>query len=226
MFAFRAGLIAALLVLPAAAAGQSLTVPEDWTWRLDGEQRLVSGQEVAKGEWRYVQMPPGWHVTTTDRGAFLFPKDRVVSGRWGIEAELFLFPNPSDEPLGVVLEARDAEPAGSQQFRFLMRRDGSAAAVARHGDVDTMVVAWKSDTAVAGHKGGVVRYVLRVMHEAGTLAFSINGREMIAVPTGGREHVVVPGLRVGPGLNLHVSRFDLITPLAPPRPRKEPGSSP
>jgi hypothetical protein len=213
--------VLALLVLPLALTAQSVEAPDDWTWRLDGAQRVAGGQQVAPGEWRYVRMPPGWHVTTTDQGVFLFPKGRTIAGRWGIEVELFLFPDPSDSPLGIVIEGAESKPRESMHLRFLMRRDGGAALVARHGGVDSMLVGWKSDTAVKAHAGGVVKYVLRLTHEQEALAFTVNGREMVAMPTGGEEHVAIPGLRIGPGLNVHVARFDLITPLAPPRPRRE-----
>jgi hypothetical protein len=218
----RAAVVAAAFaaaLLPGALGAQGLTAPDDWTWRLDAPQREVTGQDVAPGEWRYVQMPPGWHITTTEQGAILFPKGRSVEGRWAIEAELFLFPDPSDAPLGIVVEAADA-PEGAMQLRFLMRRDGQAAVWARHGDVDSLLVPWHADTAVSGHPGaGVIKYVLRVTHEAETLAFAINGREMVAFPTHGEDHPALPGLRLGPGLNVHVSRFDLVTPLAPVRRR-------
>jgi hypothetical protein len=216
----RSGFLLGLCALvPAGVGAQEPERPAGWTWRLDGEQRMVSGQEVASGEWRYVTMAPGWHVTTTDQGASLFAGGKSLSGPWGIEAEIFLFPRPSDAPFGIILEDRDARPAGSRQLRFLMRRDGTAALVARHGGVDTMLVSWVADTAVKAHTGGVDKYLLRVMHENATLAFSVNGRDMLSLPTGGADHASVPGLRIGPGINLHVSRYDLITPLAPPRAR-------
>ncbi len=217
---FRPALGLALgAVLPVSLSAQGLSVPEDWTWRLDGPQRTAAGQEVAPGEWRYERMPPGWHITTTDQGVTLFPKGRTVHGRWAVEAELFLFQNPSDAPLGIVVETADSG-AHAGQLRFLLRRDGQASVVGRHGPVDSVLVPWRPDTALKPHPGGeVVRYVLRVTHESGVLAFAINGREMAAVRTGGMDPVVVPGLRVGSSLNVHVSRFDLVTPLAPPRVR-------
>lgn len=209
----------AFLVLPAALTAQETGAPPDWTWRLDGEQRLVTGEDLPAGSWRYVSMPPGWHVTTTEQGVSLFPKDRLVEGRFGVEAEVFLFPDPSDAPLGIVLEAADA-PEGSRQLRFLMRRDGATALVATHAGTDTTLVSWQADTTGLAHPGdGIVKYVLRVTHEAGALAFTVNGHETFAMPTAGEEHPTRPGLRLGPGLNAHVSRFDLITPLAPPRTR-------
>ena len=193
--------------------------PEGWTYRLDAPQSLRDTQDLAPGEWRYTRMPPGWHVTTTDAGVVLQPEGRTLHGRWGIEVELFLFPNPSDAPLGISLEPADLPP-GSVQLRFVMRRDGQAALIGLREGRDTLLAAWTADTAATPHGGGVDRYVLRLMHEANTLAFSINGHEMLALPTGGEDNVAIPGLRIGPGLNVHVSRYDLLTPLAPPRPRR------
>jgi hypothetical protein len=206
-----------LLSVPLALSAQDV-VPDDWTYRLDGSQAFAAGQEVQPGEWRYTRMAPGWHITTTEQGTTLLPKDRTVEGRWGIEVELFLFPDPSDAPFGVIVEAADT-PAGTMQLQFLTRRDGQAALVAQHGHEEALLVPWTADTGVTAHAGGVVKYILRVMHEEERLIFSINGREMFAQPTMGEDHRSIPGLRVGPGLNLHVSRFDLVTPLAPARTR-------
>lgn len=207
--------------LPAVLVAQGLEVPQDWSARLDAPQRAVTGQEVAAGEWRYVAMPPGWHVTTTEQGVVLLPRNRSVSGRWAIEAELFLFPNPGEASFGILLEpATSGSNAG--QLRFLMRRDGQAGVLSVSGARDSLLVPWRADTAVRAHPGaGVIRYTLRVSHEPGSLTFAINGREVAALPAGEPGRQLVPGLRVGPGLNLHVSRFDLVTPLAPARPARQ-----
>lgn len=193
--------------------------PDGWRYRLDGDQAFAAGQEVQPGEWRYTTMPPGWHITTTTHGVTVLPTaPRVLSGDWGVEVELFLFPDPSDAGFGIALEATSGE-ARAQQLHFLLRRDGQAALRARHAGGDTLLIGWTADTAATAHSGEVDRYVLRLMHQGETLAFSVNGREMLALPTGGADHGPIAGLRVGAGLNLHVSRFDLITPLAPPRQR-------
>jgi len=211
------------LSLPAVGSAQTeLPVPEDWTWRLEGTQQLVRGQDVPEGSWRFVEMAPGWHLTTTGQGAQLFPKERLVKGRWGVRVELFLFPNPSDGELGVVLDDPGASPAGARQLRFVMRRDGAAALLGRHEGRDTLLLPWKRDTAVAGHDGkSVTKYELELIHDGGWFAFLVNGREMLALP-GDSAHEARPGFSIGPGLNVHLSRYDLLTPLAPPRPRRGP----
>lgn len=208
-----------LLARPGTASAQA-DVPTDWIYRLDGPQRLVTGDSLRAGDWLYTRMPPGWHITTTQHGVTTVPRDVHVRDRWGIEVELFLFPDPSDQPLGIVVESNDPSgPDGGAIVRFLMRADGLVSAQARHGTEERVLVPWTRDSAVAPHAGGVERHVLRVVHESSTLAFSVDGHEVLAVPTGGANPRAVPGLRIGAGLNVHVSRFDVITPLAPPRPR-------
>jgi hypothetical protein len=211
MRAFRPLLTFAICAAPLAA--QEIDAPTDWIARLDAPQAVAEGQDVAAGEWRYQRMPPGWHVTTTEAGVLLFPEAVTLSGRWGVEVELFLFPNPSNEGLGIVIEGVEEEG----QLRFLMRRDGQASLEARFGDVVMIPEPWTADTLASVHDtNGVIKYVLRLMHQSGKLAFSINGHEMYSQETEGDAPEVIPGLRIGRGLDVHVSRFDLIAPLAPP----------
>ena len=214
------GLVFAGFVQPASRLGAQDIVPTDWIYRLDGPQRLARGDTVRAGEWRYTRMPPGWHLTTTEQGVTTSPRDVSVHDRWGIEVELFLFPSPSNEPFGIQLESNDpGGPDGGATLRFFLRADGAVSAEARHGATERVLVPWTRDSTRKAHTGGVERHVLRVMHESATLAFSVDGQEVLAVPTGGANPRAVPALRVGPGLNLHISRFDLITPLAPARAR-------
>jgi hypothetical protein len=214
---FTLALVAVLSAAISPLAAQDV-VPTDWTYRLDGAQRFAVGDSVRAGEWRYTRMPPGWHLTTTESGVTTLPKDVTIHDRWAIEVELFLFPNPSDQSFGIVVESNDPTgPDGGAVLRFLMRADGQVSAEARHGSEERVLVPWRRDSTLKAHAGGVERHVLRVAHESATIAFAVDGHEVLAIPTGGANPRAVPGLRVGRGLNLHISRFDVITPLAPPR---------
>jgi hypothetical protein len=55
------------------------------------------------------------------------------------------------------------------------------------------------------------------MHQGDNITVAVNGRQMLTLPMGPNVQHPVAGFRAGTGLNLHISRFDLITPLAPPR---------
>lgn len=211
-------LSAVLLFGAASLAGQSAPAT-DWKVHLDAPQRAASGQAVQAGEFRYTAMPPGWHVTTTDQGVTLVSPDRTLQGRWEIEVQLYLFPGPSDAPFGIVLDGADPALPPGAQLQFLIRADGAAAMRMLAGPVDSLVQPWTRDTALVLDKAADKVNVLRVSHDDAVLAFTVNGRELFAISAPGEGHRVAPGLRVGPGLNMHISRFDLITPLAPPRRR-------
>lgn len=211
-------LLGVLTLLAAPLAAQA---PADWSWRLDGATQKAPGTgEVAAGEWAYQQMPPGWHVTTTDQGVTLFPSTpRPMTGRWGVGMEFFLFPQPSDEGVGIALRATSGE-AANHEVHFVLRRDGQVAMVAQRDTESRMVVPWTADTAAPVHDGEEVKlYTLRLDHEPGVLMFVVNGRARIVFETDGMEYAPAAGIRAGKGLNLHIARFDLIEPLAPARSR-------
>jgi hypothetical protein len=212
---------AMMVVLSAAPLGaQGAVVPDNWTWKLDGAQKAPLTGEVASGDWAYQAMPPGWHLTTTTQGVTVMPKTpRAMRGDWGVETEFFLFPDPSDAGMGLMGIATTGQPTVAE-LRFLLRRDGQVALEAVRPEGDTLLVPWTSDTAADAHNGEETkRYVMRLVQQGGVIALSVNGREMLVLPFGENVHEPVMGFRAGPGLNLHISRFDLITPLAPPRKR-------
>ncbi len=70
-------LVTALIVLGACAPAlltAQLTTPTDWKWRQDAPAPLAAGLKMDPGSWAFVQMPPGWHVTTGP-GVLLYPTD-------------------------------------------------------------------------------------------------------------------------------------------------------
>ena len=85
---------------------------------------------------------------------------------------------------------------------------------------NTQVIApWTQDTAAVAHDGKEIRnYVLRAVHQGDKVTVSVNGRPMLTLPIGPNTQAPVAGFRAGAGVNLHIARFDLIRPLAPPRP--------
>jgi hypothetical protein len=208
-------LLSLFLVIGAPLAAQA---PEGWTWTLDRTATDPRSGDVAPGEWAYQMMPPGWHLTTTTEGVSLFPvARRVMEGAWGVEAEFFLFPNPSDQGTGIaLLPTTDTEHKG--ELRVLLRRDGQVSIEVSHQGETHVIAPWTQDTAAAAHDGKEVKqYVLRVMHQGDNITVAVNGRQMLTLPMGPNVQHPVAGFRAGAGLNLHISRFDLITPLAPPR---------
>ena len=138
----RIALLTMLVALPLAVVaamvppGGQLKTPEDWKWRLDEPAAMSTGKMEA-GQWWFVAMPPGWHVTMGPGGVVYHPGYRAT-GRFVVESELFLFPDSSDEGVGVFVGGQSLGDQESPAYAaLLLRKDGSATVVRRSGGAAT-----------------------------------------------------------------------------------------
>ena len=197
------------VVVAFAAAPLSAQAPPNWKWLLDGPDTA----------WAFTQMPPGWHVTTGP-GAVLYEPSATASGRFAVEMELFLFPETREAGYGIVLGGQGLDGTTPRYVSFLLRRDGFAAVERREGATTTALVNWIKTDSVPPHPGSdAPRQVLRVTVEADSVRFFANGGRVAALAREGLVLDGLVGLRVGPGVNVHVSNLDITRRLAPPRRR-------
>lgn len=188
------------------------------TWRAVVDPSRPAGQAAADTGVEFAPMPPGWHVTTGP-GVIVFDARKRAEGRFVVEAEMFLFPGASQEGYGVFVGGADLEGGRPGYTAFVVRRDGSAAVVQRRAGADTLLLPWTRHEAVVAHPGqGTTKNVLRIVADAATVTFLANDRELVTLPRSPLRLEGVIGLRVGAGVNVHASRFDLTYRLAPPRP--------
>jgi hypothetical protein len=210
-----AAIVMAALTAVAPGAGQGLKTPGDWKWIPDTPAKVIDTGEAKPDAMFFVAMPPGWHITQGP-GALLYQPDYQGRGNFAVEAEMFLFPDSSTEEYGVFLggKALDAA-AGRAYLAFVGRRDGQAAVLERKATGVVPVFNWAA-SAVAPQKGpDAVKNVFKVEVGTSELTFSANGTVVTKLP---RASVAVDGalgLRVGKGINIHVSRLDLTHRLAP-----------
>ncbi|HEU4828409.1 MAG TPA: hypothetical protein VFT04_04365 [Gemmatimonadales bacterium] len=192
----------ALLLVPGTLASQG------------GTARLAVLLDVPAADSAYTfdRMPPGWHVTMGP-GAILTDSAHRAEGRFVVESEIFLFPNSSASEYGIVLAKDGADWTG-----FLLRRDGTAAIVRFAGGVATPIVAWSAHDSVPKPSADApARVVARVEAERDSTHFSVNGTRVASALGSAAPVDGVFGLRIGPGVNVHVSRLDYTRRLAPPR---------
>jgi hypothetical protein len=225
----KSALILAAAMLPLAHLGLApdtspqgrLETPREWTWRLDGPARMAADGKTGVGQWWFVAMPPGWHVTMGPGGLVYHP-EYAGRNRFVVESEIFLFPDSSDEGAGIFV---GGESLGEQEAptytALLLRKDGKAS-VSRHlKGTATPLSAWTAVEGVTPHGGkDAEKHAYRIDAETNQVTFSIDGR---TVATLGRAQVAPEGrfgLRIGRGVNIHVVRLDLTQKLAPPRPPK------
>ena len=195
--------------------------PADWTWRLDGPAQMAADGKMGEGQWWFVAMPPGWHITMGPGGLVYHP-DYAGRNRFVAESEIFLFPDSSDEGVGIFVGGDSlGEGAQPTYTALLLRKDGHASVFRQVKGAATTLVPW---TPVAGVKPlgskDAEKHAYRVEVDTTQVTFSIDGT---TVATLERDQVAPEGrfgFRIGRGVNIHVVRLDLTQRLAPPRPAK------
>lgn len=215
-------IVTACGVLGGRAAAQGQTAPAGWKWLTDGAARMVATEAEAKGGpgrmW-FVEMAPGYHVTTGP-GAVLYHPNLTAEGRFELESEFFLFPDASGAEYGVMIGGKQLDGSDARWLALVVRGDGSAGVMERKGGADRMVREWRAASAVVAAKpGGSARNVVKVVVGA-DVRFLVNGAEVAKLPRADIDADGAVGLRVGNGVNLHVTSFDLLRRLAPVPPPK------
>lgn len=197
------------LLLPLAAAAQEdkLPPPEGWLVRTDHG-----------GDWAealdFMQMPPGWHITTGPAGIFYHP-EQTASGEFRVESTVFLFdPEGRNEAFGVFVGGTDLQGDGQAYTYFLIRGDGSALVKRRDGARTAILHDWTRHEAVVswaarGEEAATAKNVLFVEAAGEEIIFGVNDVEVFRTGRGGQHVDGVVGLRVNHGLNLHFSSLEV-----------------
>ncbi len=190
--------------LPLAAQDEELTSPPTWRVRLD---RSTASMD----DLYYVDMPPGWHVTTGP-AAILYDPARVGEGTFTIDAEIFQFPTTRvREAYGIIFGGRDLEGDGQAYVYFLIRGDGRFLVKRRAGSATETLVPWTAHEVIVPRGPGEenIKNTLRVVAGGDTVSFFVNGTEVGSVPRAGLECDGIVGLRVNHSVNLHVTNLDV-----------------
>jgi hypothetical protein len=206
----------AVMISVNAAAGQGLKTPADWRWVPDSPSKVIETGDAKPDAIFFVAMPPGWHITQGP-GAVFYQPEYQARGNFAIEAEIFLFPDSSTEEYGLFAGGRSLEDAVSATYTaFVARRDGQAAILNRKPAGSVPAANWTTNSAVLSPKGqDPVKNVFRVEANPAEVVFSVNGSVVTKHPRGSVVMDGPFGLRIGKGVNVHISRLDLTHRLAP-----------
>ena len=210
--------VVSIAVLSTALVNAQLTTPTDWKWRQDSAAPLAAGLQMKPGEWTFVQMPPGWHVTTGP-GVLLYPATNGdVAGHFSLESEIFLFAGESGDEYGVFLGGQDIETSGTPDYSaFVLRRDGQAAVLRRRAGQTTALAPWQRHDAIVPGKSGdePVKNVLKVDLDPSSATLWVNGTKVLSVPRTEIRSDGRIGFRVGKDMNLHITTLNVTRRLAP-----------
>jgi len=204
-----ASLAAPLTARPATRlAAQDLERPADWKVRFDREGSTEDDLEM------FVEMPPGWHITTGPSGIFWDPGLKA-SGEFRVEMEVFLFdPGTRKEGFGIVMGGRDLEGAAPRYTYFLIRNGGESIIKRRDGAATPTLQPWTANDAILSYSDrgddASVKNVLAIECGAEVVRFLVNGQEVGSVERSEVDTDGTVGIRVNHGLNLHVSRLEVL----------------
>jgi len=180
--------------------------PPGWLIRLDQANADTTRLEFA-------EMKPGFHVTTGPAFIAWNPANQGT-GNYVINAEIFFFREGSrdTEAYGILLGGKDLESTADYVY-FMLRNDGKYLVKHRAGNGDTHLISdWTTHAAVVVHSGSgaTVKNVISAAAAADSVRFSVNGQQVASYA---RDHMKAEGLagiRVNHGLNLHISKFEIV----------------
>ncbi len=216
----RIAIVTLAVTALSAPLDAQLATPTHWRWITDAPAQLVTGQDVPDSAWRFVTMAPGWHVTTGP-GAILYDPTIRGQGRFGIAAEVFLFPDSKNGEFGLFFGGTELDGSQRRYSAFVLRRDGLAAVYVQDGATRRSVVPWTASDAVQPHPGtGTLKHVLGIDVEPREVTFRVNGEAVASVPRGSVPVEGAIGFRAGADVNLHWSTLDVTFRLAEPRPQR------
>ncbi|WP_157470873.1 hypothetical protein [Gracilimonas tropica] len=196
--------------------GENLEVPEGWNVRLDRpSDEVVIGSDPDSADIYFVNMTPGWHITTGPAGIFYHPAN-TAAGDFTIKADLHLF-DPGErnrEAFGLFWGGRDLDSADQFYYYFLIRNTGDFLIKKRVGDTTEMIKEWTPSEAVVVYddpETSSVMNALEVSVQEGRVSFRINGEEVSSISAEGMQNDGIFGLRVNHSINLHISDLAILS---------------
>ncbi len=177
-----------------SATAQELRAPEDWIVRPE----------------RFVEMPPGWHLTA-GRGVILYNPAALVEGEFQVQSEGFLFdPKGASGSYGLILGGRALDSDAPRYVAFEIGSDGDFA-VREVEAYESTELAGGSRPAILPWTGEepTVKNVLGIEVSGATVRFLVNGDVAAELLRSAVDPDGIVGFRIDAGLNTHITTLDI-----------------
>jgi len=200
---------------PRDPQGENMKTPPTWKVRLDRPNPEVTvGSEEGVDIW-FVNMTPGWHVTTGPAAIFWHPAS-TAEGIYRASTTIHFFdPKGHLEGYGLFFGGADLEQEGQSYSYFLLRNDGKFLIKKRRGAATEVVQDWTPHPGIARYgpeSKSSERNVLVVEVREDAVDFFVNGQKVASQPRARLPADGVVGLRINHHVNVHVSDL-AVTPL-------------
>lgn len=192
---------------PQNPEGGDLETPPSWIVRLDqpGDEVRIGSEQDSVDIW-FVNMTPGWHITTGPAGIFYHP-ELDASGSYTARTVLHLFdPGEHHEAYGLFFGGSSLTDDDIEYDYFVIRNSGEYLIKRRDGPETETIRGWTEHPAIRTYESGMesVANDLQVSVDDDEVIFSINGEEVDRLPADQVRTDGTVGLRVNHRLNLHV----------------------
>ena len=218
-------LLIVILFFPAAALaqggpdgtkpqGKNLAIPEGWMVRLDQpKEDFILSSKPDSGDTYFVNMTPGWHITTGPRAIF-YHKDNVAEGNFKLESTIYLFDTKgrNREAFGLFIGGSDLDGDNQEYIYFLLRNTGEFLVKKRMGTETETIQGWTATDAMVKFEGdpeSSAKNNFQLSVAGDKVIFSLNGDELTSISTEGIQSSGIYGLRVNHNINLHISSLKL-----------------
>ena len=195
---------------PLEPVNDNMAVPNNWSVNLDdpNTEPLVHANSDSTNGIFFVNMKPGWHITTGPAAIFSHP-GLSGSDEFKAETAIHLFdPGQRKESFGLFLGGQNLDNAERSYDYFLIRQGGEFLIKRRSGEETSTMVPWTSHEAIMSFTEASQSSELNVISVevlADSVHFAVNEVRVASLAAEEVNTDGLVGLRVNHALNLHVS---------------------
>lgn len=194
--------------------GENLKVPEGWEWRFDKSGAEVAvGSDAESADIYFVNMTPGWHITTGPAGIYYHPENKT-KGDFTLDSKVYLFDTKGRdrEAFGLFVGGNDLKSENQSYVYFLVRNTGEYLIKKRTGSETSTIQGWTKSDAInlfTDETESSAENNFQVKVSGDELTFSINGKTLLSMKKGDINTDGQYGFRVNHSINLHISSLKL-----------------
>ena len=186
---------------PKDAAKPVSTLPDGWKARLDDATTKDTGTVQVENDAVVFHGGPG--------GIYYKPGDKAEKDYTVIAAFTQATTLPAPQPYGLFVSGADLDKDTHRYTAFLVRQDGKFQIVSVNAGKQTVLADWRPAKAMVELKGVKPTNTLEVRALQDAVHFLIGDQEVHQLPRARVGQDGVAGVRLGPGLNVQVTKLDV-----------------
>lgn len=193
--------------------GENPKVPEGWEWRFDkADAEVTVGADAETADIFFVNMTPGWHITSGPAGIYYHPKNSAT-GDYTLKSKIYLFDTKgrNREAFGLFMGGENLKKENQSYVYFLLRNTGEYLIKQRTGSETSTIKGWTKTDAMnmfTEETESSAENDFQVKVSDNELTFSLNGKVLTTIEKGNFNTDGIYGFRVNHSINLHISSLE------------------